>query len=317
MDWTQTKNVAEANLDAIVGKVSDPKAALTALEKRITGEVAKVEAHLVALDGRVMALPDLLDEADKTVLKVEAIITKAKADGRADLAAAAGARRDKHLAERAALEAELNGIEDKQAEADTWLTRLQDKLLEVQLRRDALPSTPAPAPAPAPAAPAASAAKPAVAPKPAAPAKKGDALDDEFAALLGELDVDLSKVELPKKKKPLPVLPDSDDAIPDLVTVADDELPEGEELPPLEKPKGKAAAPAAKAAAPAAKAATPAPKAAAPAAKAAAPTVAKAATPAASEAPKKKSKAWLWITTGVVVVGGGGAALAHFVFHLF
>ena len=236
-------------------------------------------------------------------------------------------------------------------EADEWLSKLQDKLVEVQVRIDRTPDVAAkptaapaaavpakPAVSPAAAAPAkpavspaaAAPAKPAAAPASAAPAKpaaakpaaggKKDALDDEFASLLSELDVDLSKVELPKKRTPLP---DSDDGIPDLVTVPDNELPDGEELPPLEHPK-KGAAPAKAAAAPvkggaAAKAAAPA----APAPRPTAPAPGKsavaapAAKPAATEEPKKGSKAWLWITTGVLVVGGGGAAVAHFVLGWF
>jgi len=361
MDWTQTKNVAEANLDTIVGKASNPKVALTALEKKITAEVDKVEAHLTALDGRVNALPGLLDAADASVVKVDAIIAKAKAEGRADLALAAGQRRAKNLAERAVLEAELNGSDAAMTEADEWFSKLQDKLVEVQTRIDRTPdSGPAPAPAPAlaparsptpaparppapahspaPAAAKPAAAKPAAAKPAAKTGAKGDALDDEFASLLSELDVDLSKVELPKKKNAPVVLPDSDDGIPDLVTVADGELPDGEELPPLEYPKGKGPAKGGAAAAPAkaapsapAKAAPSAPAKVAPSAPAkvgapvpatkpaGSPSAAVAGKPGAPAAttPVKKSKAWIWITSGVVVLGGGGAAIAHFVLHLF
>ena len=347
MDWNPTKTLAEANLDTLVQKASSPKAALTALEKKITAEVDKVEAHLVALDARVTELPTLLEQADHKVLKVDQVIAKAKAEGRQDLVQAALQRRDKNLAERAALEAELDGIDAAQGEADAWLTKLQDKLVEVQSRIDRTPdpkpgavAAPEPTAAPEPkaaapepkptasplakpATPAApAAAKPPVPAKPAAakPAGKADALDDEFAALLKDMDVDLSKVELPKKKNAPAPLPDSDDGIPDLVTVKDDELPEGEELPPLEAPKKGAAKPGAPAAKPAASAAKPA----APAAKAPAPAAPAAKTPAPAAKPgaaaptaEKKSKAWLWITSGVVVLGGGGAALAHFVFHLF
>jgi len=338
MDWTQTKNIAEANLDTIVAKASNPKVALTALEQKITAEVAKVEAHLLSLDGRVLALPGLLDEADKMVMKVDAVIAKAKGEGRADLAAAAAQRRQKHLTDRAALQAELDNVENVENEANDWLSKLQDKLAEVEARIRVTPDrAPAPAPAPQaaakPAAPAPqAAAKPAApapqaaakpAPKPAASGKK-DALDDEFAALLTEMDVDLSKVELPNKKKLPAKLPDSDDGIPDLVTVRDDELPEGEELPPLEQPKGKGApqkggAAASKpTAAPTKPAAAPAKAAPVPAK--AAPVPAKAAaTPAPANAPeeKKKSKVWLWVTLGAVGLGGAGAAVAHFVLGLF
>ncbi|HRE90863.1 MAG TPA: hypothetical protein PK095_17195, partial [Myxococcota bacterium] len=47
-----------------------------------------------------------------------------------------------------------------------------------------------------------------------------------------------------------------------------------------------------------------------------------AATPPAKAAPaapeeKKGSKAWLWWTTGLITLGGAGAAVAHFVFGVF
>ena len=125
-----------------------------------------------------------------------------------------------------------------------------------------------------------------------------DALDDEFASLLSELDVDLSKVELPKKKSPAK-LPDADDGIPDLVTVGDTELPDGEELPPLATPKGKGAT--AKGAASPAKT----------------PAATRAVPGQSSGVPSKKSRLWLWIGAGTLVLGGGGAALAHFAFGLF
>ncbi|MFO0750100.1 MAG: hypothetical protein U1F43_31180 [Myxococcota bacterium] len=183
------------------------------------------------------------------------------------------------------------------------------------------------APAPATAKPAAPVAA-APAPKPAAPAagaKKGGNLDDEFAALLSELNVDLAQVELPKKAaKPSPIAAAKDDdlGIPDLVTVKDDELPEGEELEPLPDPKGKGA-PAKPAAAPAKPgAAAPAkPGVPAVAAKPGAPAVAagkpgSAASPSADAAPKK-SKRWLWITAAATTIGGAGVVVAHFVLHLF
>jgi hypothetical protein len=357
MDWTQTKSITDANLDQLLAKVSDPRAALSALEKKITGEVAKVEAHLQAMDARVLELPALLDQADAQVQKIDAVIAKARNDGRADLEAAAQARKTKLAGERATLDAELNGgIDEAQSEADAWLTKLQDKLVEVQVRLDRVPlpkpapptldPAPAASPAPAKAAPAKPApakaaqkddddlaaldslvAPPApVAPKAAAPAKPGapagkkDALDDEFSALIAEMDVDLSKVELPKKKNAPAPLPDSDDGIPDLVAVRDDELPDGEELPPLEDPRKKGAAPAKGAPAPAAKAVTAPAKVAAPAAKAV-PAVAAKAVPAAAQAgapaEAKKSKTWLWVSVGLVTLGGAGAAVAHFVLHLF
>jgi len=289
MDWTQTKNVAEANLATIAGKTSNPKVALTALEKKITGEVEKVEAHLLTLDERVTALPGLLDDADKMVAKVDAVIAKAKSEGRADLGAAAAERRQKHLADRTALEAELNNVDVAQTEADEWLTKLQDKLTEVQAL---IARTPDARPAPAKVAP------PAPAKVATKPAGAKDALDDEFASLLSELDVDLSKVELPKKKSPAK-LPDADDGIPDLVTVGDTELPDGEELPPLATPKGKGAT--AKGAASPAKT----------------PAATRAVPGQSSGVPSKKSRLWLWIGAGTLVLGGGGAALAHFAFGLF
>ncbi len=191
-------------------------------------------------------------------------------------------------------------------------------------------ATPAAAAPAKPAAPAAAApAKPAT-PAAGAPAKKGGGdLDDEFAALLSDMNVDLSKVELPNRKKPaLPATKDDDLGLPELVTVADNELPEGEELEPLPDPKkgGKPAAGPAKAAAPGkpAAAAPAKPAAAAPGKPAAAAAPAKAAVvaakpgaPATADAPAKKSKLWLWLTLGTTAVGAGGLAVAHFVFGVF
>lgn len=372
MDWNQTKSIAEADLGAIVNKVSSPRAALASLEKKITGEVAKIEAYLGSLDGRALDLPGLLDQADQKVAKIQAVVAKADNDGRPDLKQAAMGRLAKEEADRKALQDELDGLDQAQTTADEWLSKLQDKLFEVQAKVDTLPPDPKPAAAPAPvasapapapaakakaddvdlasldalvasppkAAPVAKAAGPAPAAsaKAAAPAKpaagakgaKGDALDDEFAALFAELNVDPSQVELPKKKAPPKI--EVDDKIPDLVMVKDDELPEGEELPPLEVPKkGQvnaaaaaaaqkgAVAGAAKGAAPAGAAKAPAASgpvkggAAVPAKAAAAP--AKAAVPAPEA--KKGSKAWLWWTTGIITLGGAGAAVAHFVYGAF
>lgn len=376
MDWNQTKSIAEADLGAIVSKVSSPRAALGSLEKKITAEVAKIEAYLGSLDGRALDLPGLLDQADQKVAKIQAVVAKADNDGRPDLKQAALGRLAKEEADRKALQDELDGLDQAQTVADEWLSKLQDKLVEVQARIDTLPPDPkpaaaaapaAPVPAPAPAAKAptkggakdddvdlaaldalvasppkaapvakAAAPAPAASAKAAAPAKpsgaakggKGDALDDEFAALFAELNVDPSQVELPKKKAPPKI--EVDDKIPDLVMVKDDELPEGEELPPLEVPKkgaGVAAAAAAQkgAVAGAAKGAAPAGAAKVPAAsgpvKGGAAVPAKAASAPAKGAPapeaKKGSKAWLWWTTGLITLGGAGAAVAHFVFGVF
>jgi hypothetical protein len=372
MDWNQTKSIADANVDAITGKVSSPRAALSALEKKITSEVEKIEAYLVSLDGRAMELPGLLDQADQKVAKIQAVVAKADNDKRADLKAAAMGRLAKEEGDRKALQDELDGLDNVQTTADEWLSKLQDKLMEVQAKSNLLPPDPkpapgvaAPAPAPAPSAKAPAAKAPAAkapdesdpadgpdlagldalvaAPKKAAPmpapapakaasgAKAGgkkDELDDEFAALFADLNVDLSKVELPNKKK-APAI-EVDDKIPDLVSVRDDELPDGEELPPLEMPKKGAPPPKGAAAAPAKGGAAPAPKAAAPApvkGGAAAPAPAKAAlapakatatpTAKASEPAKASSKAWLWWTAGIVTVGGAGAAALHFVWGVF
>jgi hypothetical protein len=343
MDWKQTKSIAEADLGAIVGKVSSPRAALASLEKKITGEVTKIEAYLGTLDARAMDLPGLLDQADQKVAKLQAVVAKADNDGRPDLKQAAAGRLSKEASDRQALQAELDGLDQVQTVADEWMTKLQDKLMEVQAKIDSLPPDPKPAAAPA-AAPAEKAAasdevdlaglddlaakapKPAPAPAAKAPPKKAagkDALDDEFAALFAELNVDPSQVELPKKKAPPKI--EVDDKIPDLVAVRDDELPEGEELPPLEIPKkgavsaavGKAAASGAtKGAAAAAPAkAGPVKGGAAAPAKPAAPPVKAASAP--EQAPARSSKAWLWWTTGIVALGGAGAAVAHFVFGAF
>ncbi len=369
MDWNQTKSIADANVDAITGKVSSPRAALSALEKKITSEVEKIEAYLVSLDGRAMELPGLLDQADQKVAKIQAVVAKADNDGRADLKAAAMGRLAKEEGDRKALQDELDGLDNVQTTADEWLSKLQDKLIEVQAKSNLLPPDPKPAPGVAAPAPAPTAKAPATkppagkaqeesdpadgpeladldalvaAPKKAAPAfapapakaasgakagGKKDALDDEFAALFADLNVDLSQVELPNTKKAPPKI-EVDEKIPDLVAVRDDELPDGEELPPLEMPKKgapppKGAAPApvkGGAAAPAPKAAAPAPVkggAAAPALAKAAPAPAVKASSTPAEPAKASSKAWLWWTAGIVTLGGAGAAALHFVWGVF
>lgn len=150
------------------------------------------------------------------------------------------------------------------------------------------------------------------APAPAAAAKSGDALDDEFAALMAEMGEDLPA----PKRASGPTMADDDDefVIPDLVEVGDDELPEGEELPPLEGPaKGKGGAPAKGA---------PVPSVAAKAGANAAPGGARLPVPAKSTLPAKSGGAdgakkggkGVWIAVGgaVVAVGGTVAALLAF-----
>jgi hypothetical protein len=127
---------------------------------------------------------------------------------------------------------------------------------------------------------------------------------------MSEMNIDLSAVELPKKKKQAPVI-EIDDKLPEMVEVADDELPDGEELPPLKgmpAAKGAPGKPAVPAkAAPPAKPGTP-----AKAAPAAVPARAAANEPAA-----KKSRKWVWWAAGTTAPAGGGVVLAHFVLHLF
>lgn len=316
MDWTQTKTLAEANLDSITSKASNPWAALSALEGKIDAEVTKVEASLASLDQRLMALPGLLEEVDRKVAKLQSVLDQAKQNNRADLIAAATARLQSELAASEALNGEFDSADQVQSDAADWIAKLHGKRSEIHTRLNKMGPEPrkplvledeAPAAAPAPE------AKPAA--KPAAkPSAKDGALDDEFAALMADMDISLDQIELPKRATP--VLADSsDDGIPDMVVVSDNELPEGEEL---EDEAPKAAAPkAAPAKAPVAapvpaKAAVP-----APVAKAATPAVAKSQVPAA--APKKEekgSKAWLWITLTLIALGGG-AAYAKFGLHLF
>ncbi len=127
---------------------------------------------------------------------------------------------------------------------------------------------------------------------------------------MSEMNIDLSAVELPKKKKQAPVI-EVDDKLPEMVQVADDELPEGEELPPLKGMPAAKAAPG-KAAVPA-KAAPPV-KAGMPAKAAPAAVPAKA---AANDPAAKKSRKWVWWAAGTTALAGGGVAVAHFVLHLF
>ncbi len=383
MDKDLIQKLLDANLDHLASRASNPRATLGALAEKIAGAIDDVEARMVETDMRAMELPALIDEGGEKLKKLDAIVEKAKNDGRPDLEQAAAARKQSQEAAIAALKDEEASLDAQRSDLEALLGKLQMKQVDVDgaiasapsepvgvrppsegLDLDALrPAAPAPAlrtaatPAPKPAAgsklgpppgpampaPAAPAPKPAPAPaaapaKPAAPpakpaggaAKGGDDLDDAFAALLAAENLSLDEIELPKKsaKRALP-LPDSDDGIPDLVMVSDTELPDDatdEDRAPIPTVPAKgAAAPRPgqpKAAAPPAasgqKLASPPPpggKVGAPSSGPAAP-VGKPSSSASPEAPKKKSRAWVWVT-GIVIVGGGGAAIAHFVYGLF
>jgi hypothetical protein len=352
MDAGQIQKLLDANVEQLASRTANPRATLSALGQKIAAAITHVEGRLGEVDNRAIELPALMDAENEKLKKLDAVIAKAENDQRPDLKQAAMARKAGIAQQLEALVAEGERLDTDSADLQTQLEQLQSKQVDIDAAIAAAPAdaapapaaTPAPAAAPAPKAaatafptppPRAAAAAPAAAPKAAAaPAKKGgDSLDDEFAALFAAENISLDQIELPKKKAK-PVVPDSDFSIPDLVTVSENELPDDatdEDRAPIPTVPAKGAAkgaPAAKAApaaaakgAPAA-AAKAAPAAAAKAAPAAATPAKAAAVPAKTaaaattdEAPK--SRTWVWVTVGVVVLGGGGAAVAHFVYGLF
>lgn len=337
MDWTLIRSLLDANLDQVLAKATDPAATLTALSRKISAASEMVEAHLASMSQREQELPGLIGQEEAALAKVDAVIAKAKQEGRADLLAAATARHAKNQETLSALAAELSQLEGERTRAEDALAKLEDRKADVESRGEtgvsnddfdfaALDGGPKAAPAPvAKPAPVVAPAKPAATPAASsAPAKKaaGGSLDDEFASLMSDLNVNLDEVELPKKKGLPAKVADDDLGIPDLVDVKDNELPEGEEddLPPLKGEKYNIPKGPAKGAAPPAKggAAAAAKGGAVAAAKGGSVAVAKPGTPAKmGDAPKSGSKRWLWISGAVVTLGGAGAAVAHFALHLF
>jgi hypothetical protein len=363
MDKDLIQKLLDANLEHLAARAANPRATLGALAQKIVGAIEDVEARIVETDMRATDLPALIDEGAEKLKKLDAIVEKARNDARPDLEQAALARKATQADAVAALKAEEASLDALRVELEELVGKLQMKQIDLDgaiasapsepvgvrppaedLDLDALAPRAAPAPsvAPAPVSKLASAplpkAAPVAAPKPApapvaaaqrpAPAPKpkgGDDLDDAFAALLAAENLSLDEIELPKKstKKALP-LPDSDDGIPDLVMVSDNELPDDatdEDRAPIPTvpPKGAAGQKGAPAkAAAGVKLASPPP----PGAKLGVPpsgpaaTVGKLSEVKGQGAPPKKRRAWVWVTA-VVVVGGGGAAIAHFVYGLF
>ena len=235
MDWNRVETLLNADVDKLAVKTSNAGAALTALAKKIRSESEGVEADLQALQVRLDELPVKLRDAQGVVARCDAIVVKARGDGREDLAAAALARRAKAASDAATMQNELDAGDAELTRMDDALTQLGKKAADVEARLaelglsdglpdmaglDDLPTGPA-APPSKPAAPAASAAA-----KPAAPAaaKPGDDLDAQFADLLAGMG---EAPAAPAKKPVGPTMDDDDLGLPDLVEVGDGELPEG------------------------------------------------------------------------------------------
>jgi hypothetical protein len=254
MDDAQIRKLLDADLVNRAARAANPRATLTALGQKIEAALTEVDRQLTDTDLRAMELPGQLDAELQKLGKLDAVIAKARQDGRADLEQAAVGR-------KASLAARIAELEAEGGKVDARATTLQElrELLEarqVELASaiaaappDARPATPASPPAglrltpvtpPAVAAasqPPSPKATPATAPvsptpKPAAggaPATSGkkDALEDAFAALLAETNTTLDEVKLPPRKNAPQALAASDDlGIPDLVTVSADELPD-------------------------------------------------------------------------------------------
>ncbi len=345
MEDAQIRKLLEADLAALASKAQNPRATLQALSQKVEAAIAEVDRQLTELDLKAMELPAQLDAELQKLGKLDAVIAKARQDARPDLEQAATARKTAQAAKVAELEAETGRVDARSTELQTLREQLEARQVELSTAIAAAPpdaKVPAVTPTPAASPVAATTVTPVPVAK-AAPAAtrpaagKPDPTEDEFAALFASMNMTLDDVKLPPKKNAPAPLPSTDDlGIPDLVSVSADELPEDatdEDRAPIPTAPPKNATmrgnPVKGAAAPAAKPA-PAPAKAAPAApgKAAAPSpianvpkpgapasAARPATPAAPEAPAK-SRALLW-TTLLVVVGGTGAAYAHFVMKLF
>ena len=329
MEWNRVETLLNADIDKVASKASNGGAALAALASRIRGEVGSVEAALNALSERLDALPVQLGDARALAARCDAIIAKAEGEGRDDLAAAATARKEKALSDAARFEAELAGGETELERLEDALTRLEEKAADVDLRlggsgvdldlggagfADTLPAMETldrPPRDTDPASPSAlRATNPAATAVKAPAAAGGDDLDAQFAELLagmGDLDD-----PPPGAAASAPDDDDDDLALPDLVDVGDDELPEGADPDakgPIDfsaldalaakgsggpAPKGKAAPPAVKGKA--------------------IPAVKGAAKPPATGDGQPRSRKTLWIVVGGAVVAAGGTIAALLAF---
>lgn len=320
MDDKNIQSLISADVASVLQRASDPRAAGEALVAKLAAAIEKLTSQMEAAGIALEELPPKIAAARQTVEKCEVIIKKAEADGRAELAAAARSRQGAAAAQLDDLGATLDQAGDVVDHGGDLLEQLEAKRDEASAQLEALGPAPRPAAAPspgparppeaAPAGPSAAASPAAAGASSPAPAKSGDALDDEFAALMAEMGE-----TLPVAKRPSgPTMADDDDdfAIPDLIEVGSDELPEGEELPPLEAPgKGKAAP---------GKALSVAAKAGANAAPGGArlPAAARGALPATGGAgAPPKSRARLWVAVGTTIIVVGGAVGALFAFGIF
>jgi|GEM_PF-3400977 len=310
MEWRRVETLLDADLDRLVERASDANAALSALVDKIRAEVHSVEVSQAALRDRIDEIPAKIEAERSLAAKCDAIIAKAEGEGRGDLAAAARAKKGNAEASAAALEAELVDADADLTRADEVIPRLNQKISEIEARRDqlgvadTLPAMDVPD-----AAPSVASAPAVAAPKPAAEAGGEADLDAEFAALMAGMD-DL------EDDAPTAAAADDDDdldlALPDLVEVRDDELPEGadpEDEGPIDfsaldalaaKEAGKPApAPAKKGGAKkgAEKKQLPA-------------KVSGAKPPAETGDGEKRSRKGLWITVGGVAIAVGGTLAA-------
>ena len=312
MEWNRVETLLNADIDKVASKASNGSAALAALAHKIRAEVGSVEAALGALSERLDALPVQISDARTLAARCDAIIAKAESDGRADLGAAATARKAKALENAATFEAELANGETELERLEDALTRLEEKAADVDVRlggagvADTLPAMDALDRPPRDTDPATPAALRATLPANTAPAAAGGAedLDAQFAELLAGMG-DLEDAA--------PAAPDDDDddddlGLPDLVDVGDDELPEGADPDakgPIDfssldalaakesgkpAPKGKAGLPAVQGKA--------------------VPAVKGAAKPPATTGGKPRSRKTLWIVVGGTIVAAGGTIAA-------
>jgi hypothetical protein len=348
MNDTSVQKLLEADIASLAARASNPRATLTALSQRVVAALGEVDAALAEADGRAMDLPVALEAERQKFARLEAVIANARQDGRADLEEAAVARRSTLAARVAELEAEVEAVDARAMTLQDLRARLEGRQAELVAAIAAAPPSSAAAhggpasqvttapgdrapvsrPPSSGSAPGSAAAPPSTlgASAAASPSKGGgDALDDAFAALLAAENISLSDVKLPPRKSAAPPPPAVTDdlGLPDLVVVRDDALPDDateEDRAPIPTVPKKGAAPAsAKGAAPPASRPPSASAASAPPG----PTTARArpASPApAQEGPPApqggKSRAALWLSL-LVLIGGAGAAYAHFVLKRF
>jgi hypothetical protein len=319
MEFSKARELLTDDLNEVAARTSSPFAALDQMTAEVREQLAAVQQHMRDTKAKTTLLPPKI-KAEKTMLaKVDAIIAKAEAGGRADLKSAALARRAKHQTMYYELSNELDDVDDTLHAGVSWEERLKQRLNEVIAMRAALPG--------AAAAPVAVAAPLAVA---VAVGADGEEIDP-FAALMADIDP-AEFAAMPTKSGALAAAaaaaaPDEMDdyGLPDLVEVGEEEMPD-EDGDEVEMDIDFAALDALAGGAPAAaafkggktktKTKAKAKPSKAPATKSAA--SAKGGDPVVSgdTKPSGGSNLWRWLVLGVLLAGGGTLVVLYFLGYL-